>query len=74
MSNAVWPLYLRKSSAFPARQSQEESGSAAGSKAVNLEIDATVKQSFAANRQAEPEVPSDDFAATHCETASRKLR
>jgi len=54
---AASPLYLRKSSAFPADSSPESRGSAADLR-HSLEEDeggmATVKQSFTANRQAEP--------------------
>ncbi|MGD9589464.1 MAG: hypothetical protein AB7Q37_13705 [Pyrinomonadaceae bacterium] len=46
---------MRKGSAFPDELDHDESGSAAGGEASNIEGDATVKHSFTANRQAEPE-------------------
>jgi len=49
------PPYLRKSSAFPADDLPEFSGSAAGGEAAEISEDAPVKQSCSANRQAEPE-------------------
>lgn len=52
---AASPLDVRKSSAFPKGVSNDLSGSAAGGEAAMPEEDAAVKQSFTANRQAQPE-------------------
>ena len=52
---AASPLYLRKSSAFPEVDDNDLSGSAAGGIAASSLNGETVKQSFTANRQAQPE-------------------
>ncbi len=56
-TKAASPLYLRKSSAFPTDTTQDQRGSAADPRHSLEEVggDSTAKQSFAANRQAEPE-------------------
>ncbi len=53
-SEAASPPYLRKSSTFPNDASLDQSGSAAGGTAAESNEGDTVKQSFTANRQAEP--------------------